>query len=432
MDGILGALAGDRLRIVGEAAFGDGRRIDHGDDAVDGEARADGRPVEGLDQGLRQSEPRGLDENVLGRQVAVDQRLHGRDEIVGHGAAQAAIGELDDILLGAALDAAAPQDFAIDADAAELIDDDGEALAARGLEQMADERGFSRAEEAGDDGRGDAGSVGHSAASLAGSKGAGKRAITLVCNEAGRPDGKHHAGLRLGVGCGIGEKIGGMLGPDLADKVRPFSSRREAHAAAALAIGEAERGNDLRRRVLAHAVGERLQRLIEAAAVGLLAFGHGLCAAAPAGHADIKMWAGVQAARSSRQTLSSHPRVQAPSGGHRGKARAWPIEPATEAARAPRPASRIKQATAGLLARGSFACRRLPRGHPSGQLRQAFRLQLRGQLRNSGENPSPHSLFTPHLRGDRQFSLTKGRGRRTCQRRRLSGGSGLRRRNSSL
>ena len=186
---VLGALAGDRLRIVGEAAFGDGRRIDHGDDAVHGEARADGRPVEGLDQGLRQSEPRGLDENVLGRQVAVDQRLHGGYEIVGHGAAQTSIGELDDILLGAALDAAASQDFAVDADAAELIDDDGEALAARGLEQMAHERGFSRAEEAGDDGRGDAGSVGHSAASLAGSKGAGKRAITLVCNEAGRPDG---------------------------------------------------------------------------------------------------------------------------------------------------------------------------------------------------------------------------------------------------
>ena len=187
--GIFGALTGDRLGIVGEAAFGDGRRIDHGDDAVDGETRADGGPVEGLDQGLRQSKPRGLDENVLGRQVAVDQRLHGRDEIVGHGAAQAAIGELDDILLGAALDAAAPQDFAIDSDAAELIDDDGEALAARGLEQMAHERGFASAEEAGDDGRGDAGSVGHSAASLAGSKGAGKRAITLVCSEAGRPDG---------------------------------------------------------------------------------------------------------------------------------------------------------------------------------------------------------------------------------------------------
>ena len=126
---------------------------------------------------------------MLRRRDAVDQRLHGGDEIFSHGAAEAAIGELDDILLRAAFDAAALQDFAIDADAAELIDDDGEPLAACGLEQMADERGFAGAEETGDDGSGDAGSVGHSAASLAGSKVAGKRAMTLVCSEAGRPEG---------------------------------------------------------------------------------------------------------------------------------------------------------------------------------------------------------------------------------------------------
>ena len=186
---VLGALAGDRLWIVGEASFGDGRRIDHGDDAVDSEPRADGRPIEGLDQGFRQSEPGGLDENVLRRRVAVDQRLHGGDEILGDGAAQTAIGQLDDILLGAAFDAAASQHLTIDADAAELIDDDGEPLAPRRLEQMAEKRGFSCAEKAGDDGRGDAGSVGHSAASLAGSKVAGKRAITLVCKDAGRPEG---------------------------------------------------------------------------------------------------------------------------------------------------------------------------------------------------------------------------------------------------
>jgi hypothetical protein len=89
---ILGALAGDRLWIVGEASLGDGRRIDHGDDAVDSEPRSDGRPIEGFNQGFRQSEPRGLDENVLWRRVAVDQRLHGWDEILGHGAAQTAIG----------------------------------------------------------------------------------------------------------------------------------------------------------------------------------------------------------------------------------------------------------------------------------------------------------------------------------------------------
>src|SRR4249920_580222 len=126
---------------------------------------------------------------MLGRRGAVDQRLHGGDEIFRHGAADAAIGELDDILLGAAFDTAAPQHLAIDADAAELVDDNGKPLAARGLEQVADERGFTGAEEAGDDGRGDAARVGHSAASLDGSKVGGKRAITLVCKEAGRPEG---------------------------------------------------------------------------------------------------------------------------------------------------------------------------------------------------------------------------------------------------
>ena len=85
-----------------------------------------------------------------------------------------------------------------------------------------------------------------------------------------------------------------MLGPDLADKVGPFSSRREADAAAALAIGEAERGKNLRRRVLPMPSASDLHRLIEAAAVGLLALGDGLGAAAPAGHADIKMWAGFK------------------------------------------------------------------------------------------------------------------------------------------
>src|SRR5262245_5160773 len=186
---ILSALAGDRLGIIGEAAFGNGGRIDHGDHAVDGEPRADRRPVEGLDQWLRQSEAGGLDENVLWRRVVLDQRLHGWDEILGNGAAQAAVRELNNILLRAAFDAAALQHFAVDADAAELIDDDGEPLAPRRLKQVTEKRSFPRAEEAGDDGCGDAGSVGHSAASLVGSKAAGKRAMTLVCKDAGRPEG---------------------------------------------------------------------------------------------------------------------------------------------------------------------------------------------------------------------------------------------------
>jgi hypothetical protein len=111
----------------------------------------------------------------------------------------------------------------------------------------------------------------------------------------------------------------------------------------------------------------------------------------------------VQAAVSSRQTLSTHPRVQPPSEGHEAMPRAWPIKPAAQAARAPRPASRIKQATAGLLARGSFACRRLPRAQPQWPITASFPPTVAGAAAEFGPNPSPHSLFTPHLRGDRQF-----------------------------
>ena len=66
--GVLFPLARDGLGVVGEAARSHGRRIDHGDHAVDGQARADGRPIEGLHQRLRQREPRGLDQDVLGRE----------------------------------------------------------------------------------------------------------------------------------------------------------------------------------------------------------------------------------------------------------------------------------------------------------------------------------------------------------------------------
>ena len=59
-----------------------------------------------------------------------------RHEIVGHGAADAAIGELDDVLLRAGLDAAALEDLAVDADVAELVDDDRQPPAAGVLEHM--------------------------------------------------------------------------------------------------------------------------------------------------------------------------------------------------------------------------------------------------------------------------------------------------------
>ncbi len=94
-------------------------------------ARADRRPVERLHQRLGQREARGLDDDVVRPVLAAEKRLDGWDEIVGHGAAQAAIGELDDVFLAAALNAARAQDVAVDADIAELVDDEREAAARR-------------------------------------------------------------------------------------------------------------------------------------------------------------------------------------------------------------------------------------------------------------------------------------------------------------
>ena len=90
----------------------------------------------------------------VGRSSRLFERRH---EIVGDGAADAAVGQLDDVILRAALDAAALQDLAVDADIAELVDDHGEAAAVGILQHVADQRRLAGAEEAGDDGAGNLG-----------------------------------------------------------------------------------------------------------------------------------------------------------------------------------------------------------------------------------------------------------------------------------
>ena len=86
--------------------------------------------MERLHQRLRQRETRRFDDDVLdafARQNGVERR----HEFVGDRAAQAAIGQFDDILLRASVVAAAFENFAVDADIAELVDDDGEPAALR-------------------------------------------------------------------------------------------------------------------------------------------------------------------------------------------------------------------------------------------------------------------------------------------------------------
>src|SRR5690606_3202431 len=100
---------------------------------------------------------RGLDDDVVGALVAGEQLLHGGNEVVGHGAADAAIGELDHVLLAAGLVAATGKNLPVDTELPELVDDQRDALAPGMGEQVAHQRGLAGAEEAGNDGDGDLG-----------------------------------------------------------------------------------------------------------------------------------------------------------------------------------------------------------------------------------------------------------------------------------
>ena len=83
------------------------------------------------------------------------QGLHRRQEIIGNRAADAAIGKLDNILLGAVLVATGFQNIAIDPQIAEFIDDKGKFPPTRRLQQMANKARLTGTKKAGDDGCGD-------------------------------------------------------------------------------------------------------------------------------------------------------------------------------------------------------------------------------------------------------------------------------------
>ena len=163
---VLGALAGHRLGVVGEPPLGGGRSIDDGDNTVDRDARPHSRPVERLEQRLGQGKPRCFDENMFGWVVAGDQRLHRRDELVGDGAAQAAVGQLDNIALATAFDAALAQSVPVNADGAEFVDDNGDPAPASVFKYMPHHGCFARAEKPSDDGGGNFIGGSHSAASF--------------------------------------------------------------------------------------------------------------------------------------------------------------------------------------------------------------------------------------------------------------------------
>ena len=67
--------------------------------------------------------------DMVGLVLACEQLFHRRDEVISHGAADAAVRQLHDVVLGAGLVAAAFENVAVHAEIAELVDDQRDAFA---------------------------------------------------------------------------------------------------------------------------------------------------------------------------------------------------------------------------------------------------------------------------------------------------------------
>ena len=184
--GTLGIDCGD---IGGKAPGGHGFGIGKGDHAINGDLRADGRPVKRLEQGLRQCQARGFDQDMVGADGHGHQGLDRGDEVIGDSAADAAVGQFHDVFHRAVFIGAGLQDVAVNAHGAKLVHQDRQPLALRVLHQVADQRGLARPKKAGDHGHGDFGQIGrcgiHSAASSRGFCG-GMRAMLCLRKTVGR------------------------------------------------------------------------------------------------------------------------------------------------------------------------------------------------------------------------------------------------------
>ena len=105
------------------------------------------------EEGLRDrrgiGEAGGLDDDRVEAALALHQPLDDADEVAAHGAADAAVVHLEHFLVGA------DDELVVDADLAELVDDDGVALAVRLAQDAVEQRRLAGPEIAGEDGDGD-------------------------------------------------------------------------------------------------------------------------------------------------------------------------------------------------------------------------------------------------------------------------------------
>jgi hypothetical protein len=131
--------------------------VHHGDDAVQPELALHlVVDEEGLGHRAGVGHARGFDEDVVELVPAFHQVAEDADQVAAPGAADATVVHLEDLFLGA------DDQLLVDADLAELVLDDGDALAVLGGEDVVEQGRLARPEEAGQDGDGDTGVVGGS------------------------------------------------------------------------------------------------------------------------------------------------------------------------------------------------------------------------------------------------------------------------------
>ena len=151
-------LVGDRYLfpgfVVGFELAADMLQIDQGDDGVQPVGQVELHiGIQQLGERRRVGDARRLDQDPVeldlrfeGADPAHERRVEGFDEVVLAGAADAAVGQLEHVVRRAG------DQVRIDADLAELVDDD-QAFAAAGIgEDVVDQRRLARAQEAGHEG----------------------------------------------------------------------------------------------------------------------------------------------------------------------------------------------------------------------------------------------------------------------------------------
>ena len=159
------ALAPVAEKIVAGVVAQEVGRIDHGDHGVEpGDVRqalARGMAeVEGGGDGERLGDAGAFDQQVI-EAVGLGEAAHLGQQVVAQGAADAAVGHLDQGFLGGGeLRAAVADKVGVDVDLGHVVDDDRHAQPLAVGENGVEQRGLAGAEEAGEDGDGEAG-VGH-------------------------------------------------------------------------------------------------------------------------------------------------------------------------------------------------------------------------------------------------------------------------------